>query len=97
MVFASPNFHSKLQENYGFKLFNNIIDYSFDSIVNTRDRYDAQIQQLVKIRDNFTPREVFNMTKDISQYNYNKVLEMKSLRSSKIPNKYKEFLNDKLV
>jgi hypothetical protein len=65
--------------------------------VNTRDRYDAQIQQLVKIRDNFTPREVFNMTKDISQYNYNKVLEMKSLRSSKIPNKYKEFLNDKLV
>lgn len=97
MVFASPNFHSKLQENYGFKLFNNIIDYSFDSIINTRDRYDAQIQQLVKIRDNFTPREVFNMTKDISQYNYSKVLEMKSLKSSKIPNNYKEFLNDKLV
>jgi len=97
MVFASPNFHSKLQEKYGFKLFDSIIDYSFDSIINTRDRYDAQIQQLVHIRDNFTPLDVFNLTKNISQHNYDSVLEMKLLNSDKIPSDYREFLKDKLV
>jgi len=96
MVFASPNFHKKLQEKHGFMLFDNIIDYSFDSIMNTRDRYDSQIQQLVNIRNNYTPLEVFNATKEVVQYNYSRVLEMKTLNNDKIPSKYKEFLKDKL-
>jgi len=97
MVFASPNFHKKLSEKYGFKLYDNLIDYSFDSIENTRERYDMQIQQLVKIRNKYTPHDVFNMSKITSEYNYNVVMKMKTSNVDGIPPKYREFLNEKLV
>jgi hypothetical protein len=94
MVFSSQHYHKKLNEKYGIKLFDNIIDYSFDEIENTRDRYDLQIQELVKIKNTYTPSDIFKLTKDTTQYNYEIVMEIRRNFSESISEEYASFLRN---
>ncbi len=60
--FSCFNFHKKLQK-YGFKLYDEIIDYSFDDVFNTSKRFDIQIEELKKISQIYSPSDIYNLTK----------------------------------
>lgn len=93
-VFSCVYFHKKLSENYGFRLYHELIDYSFDSIKNSTERFDAQINELVKIKSKYSPEEIYHLTKDNVDYNYN---ILKGMRKKKnVPHIPDEFYNVKI-
>jgi hypothetical protein len=93
-IFSCVDFHKKLSQNYGFKLYHELIDYSFDSIKNSTDRFDTQINELVKMKFKYTPQEIYFLTKDNVEYNYNL---LKSMRNKKnVPNIPDELYNIKV-
>ena len=60
---------------YGFKLFDNIIDYSFDDIDDPIERFDGMLVELKKLKDlDYT--ELYNQMEDILNYNKNKCFEL---------------------
>ena len=95
MVFSCVNYHSKL-EQYGFKLYDEIINYGFDSVEETTKRFDAQIIELKKIRDKYTPEDIFYLTKEKVNFNYKKLLEYKNSNYPHyIPNEIRNIINKK--
>lgn len=80
-VFGCQYFHKKLNEKYGFLLYDEIIDYNFDKIIKTTERFDAQIEQMRKILVTYSPKDIFKITKEKVDYNYN---ILKHIRENKI-------------
>ena len=96
IVFSSVNFHYKLCQ-YGFKLYDDIINYDFDSIESTTDRFNAQILELKKIADKYTPEEIYYLTNEKAFFNYNKLIEYRNKKTPHyIPNEIWNFLNEKI-
>lgn len=50
LVAACVNYH-KILESYGFKLYDEIFDYSFDSINSIEDRYNGIAMNIANLRD----------------------------------------------
>jgi hypothetical protein len=61
--------------NYGFKLFDNIIDYSFDDIDEPIERFDKMLQELKKFKD-LDYNELYNKMEDVMDYNKNRLFEI---------------------
>ena len=96
IVFSCQNFHYKLQQ-YGFKLYDEIIDYEFDSIKETTKRFDAQIFELKKLVNKYTPEEIYYITKEKALFNYNKLMEYRNKKTPYyIPDEIWNFQNEKL-
>jgi hypothetical protein len=94
MVFSCQNYHKKLSEKYGFKLYDELIDYSFDSIPELDKRFDAQINELVRISNKYTAEEIFHLTRETASFNYS-ILE--KLRNTKFVNIPREIYQTKLI
>ena len=60
--------HANLVEA-GFKLFDNIVDYSFDSIEDVDERIEAINKELKRLSETFTIEELYRATKDVVEYN----------------------------
>jgi hypothetical protein len=94
IVFSCENFHYKLQ-NYGFKLYDEIINYDFDRILDSKKRFDAQILELKRLKDIYTPEEIYHITKEKTIFNYNKLLEYKYKKTPDyIPDEIWNFENE---
>ena len=74
VTYAQPGWHAHLEKYYGFKLYDKIFDYSFDSIQNPVKRLIKLIEMISKFsklsvddwRDLY-----FVLEKDTIEYNYN--------------------------
>lgn len=86
-VFSCANFHSKLTR-YGFKLYNEIIDYKFDKIENIKERFDTQATELKNINSNYSPEEIYYITKEKVDYNYNILNNIRKINITNVPEKY---------
>lgn len=62
---------------YGFKLFDELIDYSFDSIVSPRERTVAIAEELKRLADlNLNYEEVFESLRPIAEHNLWRLIEL---------------------
>lgn len=84
-VFACPKFHLKLKEDYGFKLYDEIIDYTFDNVPHTRERFDLLINEMNKLAAKYTPQQIFDITKEKVDFNYNRLNELRKHKITNIP------------
>jgi hypothetical protein len=74
VAYAHPGWHTHIEKYYGFKLYDKIFDYSFDSIQNPVKRLIKLIEMISKFsklsvddwRDLY-----FVLEKDTIEYNYN--------------------------
>ena len=60
---------NKRLQDFGFKLYDNVIDYAFDDHPDAVERNKLLVDQLVKIQNEYTPTELYKATKDIAEYN----------------------------
>lgn len=60
---------------YGFKLFDNIIDYSFDDEVDSLKRFELLVSELKKFK-NKDYNEIYNQIEPILEHNRNRVYEL---------------------
>lgn len=73
LTYAQPGWHKHLQEFYGFRLYDKLFDYRFDSIVNPVERLVELTSMLSKFSQ-LTPAEwndLYLMESDSIEYNYN--------------------------
>jgi hypothetical protein len=80
VIFSCVNFHKKLEEKYGFKLHSQIIDYSFDSIEDSIERFDKQIDELNKLKSKYTPQEIYEITREDVEHNFGVAQKIKNTR-----------------
>lgn len=75
VVFSCHNFLKHLR-NMGFKTFDSIIDESYDSIEDTKQRFDMVFEQ-VKYLSTLNYLEVYNKVADILEHNYKLISDIK--------------------
>ena len=72
VAYAQPGWHAHIKDYYGFKLYDRIFDYSFDSVVDTVERLVKLIEMLHKFSilstDDWT--NLYEMEVDTINYNY---------------------------
>jgi len=74
LAYAQPGWHQHLRKYYGFKLYNKIFDYTFDSIQNPVKRLVKLIEMISKFAKLSTTdwRDMYYiLEKDTIEYNYN--------------------------
>lgn len=73
VAWAQPGWHNMIVNLFGFKLYDQIFDYSFDSIQNPIERYTALTSMLAKFknlsRDDW--QDLYNIEQPTIEYNYN--------------------------
>jgi hypothetical protein len=77
VVFGAKGFHEWLVE-LGFKLYDELFDYSFDSIENTEDRFEMIVQQIKKLDElSITEKKnLFDTIKEKIEYNRSYAVEL---------------------
>lgn len=85
---GSCGYYNYLQE-FGFKLYDEIIDYSFDSICNTEERILSITSQLEKLKDE-DYNLIYKKIKSKIDYNRNLVLSILK-KDTYIPNEFENF------
>lgn len=73
-VLASPGFY-KHWTNLGFKLYDEIIDYSFDNIDNLYDRTERFVSNVPKLI-NLNLQEAYELLRPKLEFNYNRAIEI---------------------
>jgi hypothetical protein len=74
VVLGASNHHKNLVD-LGFKLYDEIIDYSFDEVENLNQRVNMLAYQLTKLVDtNYS--KLYNILKPKIEYNYNRAIEI---------------------
>ena len=69
--YAQPLWHNSLKNNYGFKMYEDIFDYSFDAVLNPVKRLDTLLNT-IQPYSNMTPDEwmdIYKLTKDTREFN----------------------------
>jgi hypothetical protein len=72
VTYGQPNWHSAIENQYGFKLYNKIFDYEFDQIENPVVRVVKLIEMISKFR-HLSPldwHDLYQMEQDTIEYNY---------------------------
>ena len=69
IVWSVPNFHKSLQE-LGFELYDELFDYSFDSIKDNKKRLNAILDQVETIVDK-DYQKLYNLVAEKAERNYN--------------------------
>jgi len=90
ITFSVPNYHKALVE-LGFDLYDNLFDYSFDSIEDDEARADAMWQQVAKYKDHNYSR-IYDACEYKIKHNFQHLIEMiKSTENIFPPEVYKNF------
>ena len=89
LILGSTSIHQTLKD-LGFKLYDNIFDYTFDSEHNINIRIEGIIQNLKSILDN-DYEKLYNSCSEIAEFNYNRYVEILS-ESDIIEKKFLDYL-----
>jgi|DEB19_MinimDraft_3_1074340.scaffolds.fasta_scaffold01381_2 hypothetical protein len=79
IVAASPYFH-KMLKDWGIELYDELFDYSFDSVLDTEQRYDMLLENIKRICE-YSPSELsvlYETVKDKIEFNKKKIFEITS-------------------
>ena len=97
LVAGSMNFHKKLQE-LGFKLYDELFDYSFDSEPDTKLRYDLIAQNVKKYTDKspIELKEIYDSVFEKCVYNKRVVLKL-ATNSNLVPKPWQELVNHQVL
>lgn len=71
LAYAQPGWHASLKNNYGFKMYDELFDYSFDGVINPIKRLDTLLNT-IQPYSNMTPAEwadIYKLTKDTREFN----------------------------
>jgi hypothetical protein len=74
ITFSVPNYHKALQE-LGFELFDNIFDYSFDSIDDDVERCNAMWEQVKRYTD-YDLQRLYECVKPKVNYNFQHLMDI---------------------
>jgi hypothetical protein len=88
LTWGQPGWHVQLEKNYGFRLYQNLFDYSFDSVVNPVDRLLSLISMISKFSV-LTPHEwhdLYLLEQDNIEYNYDHYFSGRYLDCLKVDN-----------
>jgi len=88
IVWSVPNFHKSLQE-LGFELYDELFDYSFDSIKDNKKRLNAILDQVETIVDK-DYQKLYNLVAEKAERNYN-ILKNIKFDISKVPDSILQF------
>jgi len=88
IVWSVPNFHKSLQE-LGFELYDELFDYSFDSIKDNKKRLNAILDQVETIVDK-DYQKLYNLVAEKAERNYN-ILKNIRFDISKVPDSILQF------
>ena len=93
LVAGSMNFHKKLQE-LGFKLYDELFDYSFDSEPDTKTRYDLIAQNIKRYTDKSPTvlKELYNSVFEKCMYNKQIILKL-ATNSNLVPKPWQKLVN----
>jgi hypothetical protein len=94
LVASNVGFHKTLTD-FGFELYTELFDYSFDSIENLEDRYEALLQNVIKY-NSCSKKELhtyYNVIKDKLIYNRNLALRI-ACDTEKFPEQWNYFAKD---
>ena len=75
ITYGAKNINNVLT-NFGFKLYDEIFDYTFDSIDNNVIRAQEHVKEIKRVCDNYTPIEIHDALKDTVEYNYNVAIDI---------------------
>lgn len=77
LVISRPGYHMWLQDEWGFQLYDEIFDYSFDSIEEVDKRIEAVVDQLVKFENMSKSQllELRNSVQEKIEYNFYNLFE----------------------
>lgn len=96
LVFSCRGYHKKLSEKYGFKLMDNIIDYSFDDIEDNKTRFSLMCKELRKLYETYTIDQIVQSIKDIVDFNHDILIKMRRIAPNDVPNHiYEELIDHK--
>jgi len=82
IVWSVPNFHKALQE-LGFELYDELFDYSFDSIQDSKKRLNAILDQVESVVDK-DYQNLYNLVAEKAERNYN-ILKNIRFDKSRVP------------
>ena len=68
LIFGAPRINSILK-SYGYKLFDNIVDYSFDFIEDDVERLKKFTEEIYRLCSNYSPKELYNSCKHTAIHN----------------------------
>jgi hypothetical protein len=97
LVAGSINFHKKLQE-LGFKLYDELFDYSFDSEPDTKIRYDLIAQNVKRYTDKSPAelKELYDSVFEKCMYNKRVILRL-ATNSNLVPKPWQELVNHQVL
>ena len=93
IILGEQGIHARL-ENLGFKLYNELFDYSFDRDMNLKGRINSICDQIHNHAHN-DYKALYRSAKATAKYNYNKLQEIVNDRSS-IPEVFWQYDKDKI-
>ena len=81
--YAQPGWHEQLVKYYGFRLYTNLFDYSFDNIKNPIDRLIALTSMISKFSNlsTYDWHDLYLLEKDTIDYNYDHFFGKKYLNN----------------
>ena len=83
LCYAQPTWHDHLEKYYGFKKYDKIFDYRFDSIQNPVERLVELMTMISKFRmlskDEYI--DLYQMEQDTIEYNYDRYFSLDYLKS----------------
>jgi len=85
LTYAQPGWHAHIEKYHGFKLYNKIFDYSFDSITNPVERL-VELMTMIGKFSKLTPHEwnsLYLLEQDNIEFNYNHYFSKDYLKSLK--------------
>jgi hypothetical protein len=82
VVLSCCNFHYFFKKKYNFKLYEEIIDYSFDKIEDDKERIDAFVHEIKRIDTKYTIEDIYNLTKEKVDYNHKVLVDSFNKKSN---------------
>jgi len=68
LLYGARNINETLTE-YGFKLYDNIFDYSFDDEEDDIKRAIMYVEEIERVTNKYSPQDIYNGCKNIASYN----------------------------
>jgi hypothetical protein len=70
LVLGCHKFHFLLKNKYKFQLFDEIIDYSFDNVIENSKRINMFVDEIKKINENYSSKKIHKLTLEKTERNY---------------------------
>lgn len=89
IIFGAP-YTNKVLEKFGFKLYTDVFDYSFDEVLNTEERAKLISKEVHRVCKEYSPTALYDKLQVTAEHNYKTALDI--LNNKKyIPKKFLEW------